>query len=41
MRERARLAGVELVSEFREETGKVAMDRTAIYRSLLNLVANA
>ncbi len=41
MRERARLAGVELVSEFREDTGKVVMDRTAIYRSLLNLVANA
>lgn len=41
MRDRARLSRVGLVSEFREETGKVVMDRTAIYRCLLNLVANA
>ncbi|RJR26727.1 MAG: PAS domain S-box protein [Desulfobacteraceae bacterium] len=41
MGERARIAGVELVREFREKTGMVAMDRTAIHRSLLNLVGNA
>jgi PAS domain S-box-containing protein len=41
MEDRAKLAGVTLVHELRADLSKVAMDRTAIHRCLLNLVSNA
>jgi two-component system, NtrC family, sensor kinase len=41
MEDRANLSRVELIPGFDEEIGKVAMDRTAIHRCLLNLVSNA
>lgn len=40
MADRAGLSRVDLVSELDQEIGKVAMDRTAIHRCLLNLVSN-
>jgi PAS domain S-box-containing protein len=41
MEERARLSGVVFVSELDERLQRVAMDKTAIHRCLLNLVSNA
>ncbi|MFZ0448955.1 MAG: PAS domain S-box protein [Desulfatiglandaceae bacterium] len=41
MEERAGLSGVVFVHELDERLQKVAMDRTAIHRCLLNLVSNA
>jgi PAS domain S-box-containing protein len=41
MQDRAGLSRVALVPELGKNLGKVAMDRTAIHRALLNLVSNA
>jgi PAS domain S-box-containing protein len=41
MKERARLANVSLEHDLSPELKSVSMDRTAIHRSLLNLVSNA
>ncbi|HDZ24141.1 MAG TPA: HAMP domain-containing histidine kinase, partial [Desulfobacteraceae bacterium] len=40
MADRAGLSRVALIANLGEEIGKVAMDRTAIHRCLLNLVSN-
>jgi signal transduction histidine kinase len=41
MEERARLSGVRIIPDLRPRIQKVALDKTAIYRCLLNLVTNA
>ncbi|MBN1277587.1 MAG: PAS domain S-box protein [Deltaproteobacteria bacterium] len=41
MEERAKLSGVRIEYDLQPDLGKTVMDRTAIYRCLLNLITNA